>query len=478
MSSEEEKEQPGQESAGDGPAPEEQELIADPLAKAEAAAEAEAEARETGAEKKEKRFWPIALALMLLVLAGGGYYALTGLDDTAHKLGGGSDYDRLAANSEVYDGAADRHAAGGRDYFPLDEEAARKAAYRPAETARQDRMNAALFRAKGQLAAEASGTGGSSASPVIPQGSPEQPEARDNAPAPQQQEGRMADKLKARAFFVGGPGGSRSKPAAARGATAAFEGTGALAGKASVQRETGATGRPKQAGKGGVMDSLKGAFRATFYGARLSSQDSARSWVSRAFDATPEADTAIEYDEKMRSKLDRVNPDSIPQFLREQDVSAAEAKRLASADPGKPKLDKEGTYEALQKDKDYQQKKLASDFGNSMINGMFAGLSGGGANTAPDPGEEPGEDRADLFADPEDPGTLDSLVLGEYLQSTGNGEECGCSAAAPCCCLPQDYFQSQTSNCPMYGPFQPDDPCAESFYSGAGTAGSITVGPQ
>ncbi|OGR78001.1 MAG: hypothetical protein A2X32_11855 [Elusimicrobia bacterium GWC2_64_44] len=465
MSAEEEKEQPGQE-IGAEPAPEEPGIIADPMAGADAAAEAEAEARETGAEKKEKRFWPAALALMLLVLAGGGYYALTGLDDTAHKLGGGSDYDRLSANSDVYDGTAGRGAKNS-DFFPLDEEGARQAAYKAEGDAKLDRMNPAVIRGKGQLAAEASVSAGS---PDIPQPLEDVHESK-GVPREEPQEGGMAEKLKGKAYFAAGPGGKRSKGQSVGGNTAAFEGTGALAGRASLQRET-SQAKPRQAGKGGVMDSLKGAFRATFYGARLSSQDSARSWVSRAFDATPEAGTAIEYDEKMRSKLDRVNPDSIPSFLRDQDVNSAEAKRLATSEPGKPKLDKEGTYEALQKDKGYQQQKLASDFGNSMLNGMFAGISGTGGGNQPDP---------EVFSDPEDQNDFNSLGLGEYLESQGNGEECGCSAGSPCCCLPQDYFASQQdqggTNCPTYGPFLPNDPCGAAIYGGDAGLGGAVVTP-
>lgn len=471
MSSEEEKEQPGQDTPGAGEAGEEL-AAADPLAGAEAAAEAEAEAdgaNETGEEKKERKFWPMALGLMLLVLAGGGYYALTGLNSAAHKLGGGSDFDRLASNSEIYDGSAAGHGArAGNDYFPLDEEEARKAAYRPGAEARRDRMNRNLLRGKGELASDAN-AGASGGDRDIPQALRDVHQS--NAPAPaadDQQPGAMAEKLKARAAFTAGRGGQSRGQAVARN-TSAFEGAGALAGRSSVQSET-AKGSPRQGGKGGVMDSLKGAFRATFYGARLSSQDSARGWISRAFDGSAEAGTAIEYDEKMRSKLDRVNPDSIPGFLRDQDVSSAEAKRLAVNDPGKPKLDKDGTYDALQKDKGYQQKKLASDFGNSMLNGMFAGLNGGSSDKDRD---------SRAFSDPGDEETLDSLALGDFLQSTGHGEECGCSAAAACCCLPQNYFsQQQNSNsCPMYGPFLPNDPCGAAMYGGNAGLTGATVSP-
>jgi len=327
-------------------------------------------------------------------------------------------------------------------------------------------MNRNLFRGKGELASDAN-AGASGGDRDIPQALRDVHQS--NAPAPaadDHQPGAMAEKLKARASFTAGRGGQSKGQAIARN-TSAFEGAGALTGRASVQGET-AKGSPRQGGKGGVMESLKGAFRATFYGARLSSQDSARGWVARAFDGSADAETAIEYDEKMRSKLDRVNPDSIPGFLRDQDVSSAEAKRLAVNDPGKPKLDKDGTYDALQADKDYQKKKLASDFGSSMLNGMFAGLNGGSSDKDRD---------SRAFSDPGDEETLDSLALGDFLQSTGNGEECGCSANAPCCCLPQNYFSQQQNNCPAYGPFLPNDPCGAAMYGGNAGLNGATVSP-
>jgi hypothetical protein len=281
-----------------------------------------------------------------------------------------------------------------------------------------------------------------------------QPEGEEDA-APGQAAGQpgrpgessMSDKLRSKAAF-GSKASDAKKPGAAV-TVSPFSGRAAAAPKISQQADTAAAGQAK-AGKGGVLDALKGTFRASYYGARLSSKDAARGWIARTFDATPEADKAIEYDPAMRTELDKINPDSIPKFLREQDISAAEAKTLATTEVSKPKLDKDGTYDALKKDKDYQQKKLASDLSGSMLNGMFAGGSGTGSE----------DDRG--FTDPEDRDDITSLGLGEYLDSQGNGEECGCTAYAPCCCLPQDYFKPQ-SNCPMYGPFLPDDPCGQSF---------------
>lgn len=407
------------------------------------------ESAETGAEKKERRYWPAALALTLLLLAGGGYYAMTGMRQAAHKLGGGADYDQLSANSNIYEGSAREYRdidvfAGGGD--------AEAAASGEEPAAAAGRLNPALSRSGKELAREA---GSSAAQAGIEPGDEEIAEpgqaAGQSGPSGA---GSMSDKLRSKAAF-GSKAADARKPGTAV-TVSPFSGRAAAAPKISQQNDTAAAGQAK-AGKGGVLDALKGTFRASYYGARLSSKDAARGWIARTFDATPEADKAIEYDPAMRTELDKINPDSIPKFLREQDLSAAEAKTLATAEVSKPKLDKDGTYDALKGDKDYQQKKLTEDFAGSMLNGMFAGISGTGS-------EDVGS-----FSDPEERDDITSLGLGEYLDSQGNGEECGCTASAPCCCLPQDYFKPQ-NDCPMYGPFLPDDPCGQSFNGdGAGT---------
>jgi hypothetical protein len=424
------------------------------------------------AQKKEKKLWPLALAVTLLVLGGGGFYALTGLKDTAHKLGSGHEYDQLAANSSIYDGKAVSQKqldvfAGGEG----GEEAGGGAAAGEA-----GRLNSALAREKGELVG---GSGsGSPAGAGWQQGAQDPGAADKAAPQSAQLAGSMAQKLQLKSNLSSGPGGSKSKSAG--GSTAGFEGSGTLVGKGSVQRET-KDKTPKKAGKGSVLESLKGSFKASLYGARLSSQDSARGWISRAFDATEEASTAIEYDEKVKAKLDRVNPGAIPGFLRDQEVSAAEAKRLADSKVSKPKVDKEGTREALEEDKDYQQKKMAEDFASGMLNGLFAGVSGTGTDNAPPvspgPQEEEGPQSLTVtdhsqgyggFADPEDTQAVVEDELADWVNTNGYGAECGCTAAAPCCCLPQ---QTVANNCPMYGPFLPGDPCDFTMNSGVVTAG-------
>lgn len=390
-------------------------------------------------EEKKPNYWLLSLVLIFLLLAGGGYYALTGMRQAAQELAGGAEYDRLSANSSIYDGGA--AAARNGDYFPLDEEAARAqvvgraAGPGPAS----GRLNPALARTREELAADAAGP---RAAPAADEAAPAYPGTPGSAPGGQ---AVMAERLQARASFAGGTpgaGSSKGRFAGAEGPVRAFQGGSAAAGRASNQRETKAAA-PNKAGRGSVMESLRSAFRAAFYGARLSSQDSARNWTARSFDAAPEAGTAIQYDDKMRAKLDKVNPDAVPGFLREQEVSAAEAKRLAVSEVGKPKLDSEGTEAALAADQEYQAKKLAGEFSGSMLNGLFAGVSGtgseglqgrGGSGGSGEPG---GADvSVENFADPEETQSLVDAELQDYIDTNGFGAECGCTAEAPCCCVP------------------------------------------
>lgn len=495
MPSDEEKDAAGQESAENQPAERE---ITDQFADGQAPAdgdspgveseEQEPEIEETPEEKKsgkEKKFWLLSLGLILLLLAGGGFYAVTGMSKAAHKLGSGQDYEQLSANSTIYEGKAGQ--AGNREYFRQDEEGAgQQAAGGPPGGAAGDRVNPSLVRTKEDLAAAAAGKRATQVSGVgSGSGSQEGEYPSGGTPgASAVGQGAMGEKLHARAFLSPGPSGAKSAKgsvSAAAGGPAAFQGNSVSVGKASDQRET-AKMSPKQAGRSSVMYAMKGSFKASLYGARLSSKDAARGWTARAFDGSAEATTAIQYEEEMR-KLDKVNPDAIPGFLRDQDLSAGGAKGLSVSDVAKPKFDKEGSKEALAADKDYQAKKEAGEFSGSMINNLFKGLPGtnspGDEDTSragpkpPGGPADPGGSRS--FVDPNDQPGITAAGLEDFVATEGFGGECGCTAEAPCCCLPPN---TASQNCPLYGPFLPNDPCGDAMYGGgdATTSGAVMAG--
>lgn len=421
----------------------------------------EPEEEETAAGKKEKKFWLLSLGLILLLLVGGGFYAVTGMRQAAHKLGGGSDYDQLSANSSIYDGGAG--AARNGDYFPLDEDAARAQA---AAAAGGGRINAALIRTQAELVAAANGKRPGQEISAAANTQEETSSGESAAGAAPAGQGAMAEKLQARAFLAGGGASSRSSKnsaASAPGGTGAFQGNGTVIGRATAQGETKSS-TPKGGSGGSVIEGLKSAFKASFYGSRVSSKDSAKGWIARAFDGTAEATTAIEYDEALRRE-DKMNPDSVTGFLRDQDLSADGAKSLTPSDVAKPKMDKEGTKEALAADKEYQAKKLAKDFSGSMINGLFAGLSGDGPpdDKAGPGGDEPGDVEGKNFVDPDDYQEITDDELQDWVDTNGFGGECGCTEAAPCCCLPNSGGDTGAGDAsiiwagPDYGDFSGDN---------------------
>jgi hypothetical protein len=265
----------------------------------------------------------------------------------------------------------------------------------------------------------------------------------------------MASRLQARISGFSSPGAAASKTSA-QGGVEAFQGNGPETGKPSTHKEL-AQGTPKKGGGASVLDSLKGVFRASLYGARIASQDSARSWLAKTFDATPDYETAIQYDDNMRTKLDKVNPNSIPQFLREQDISAAEAKTLGVSDVAKPEIDKEASKEMHKEDR----KNLASNLTDGVLNSIFSGvgskMSGSSAGTPPtapsrDAGDPGGSDKAGemnmmAFSDPNaapDLGKVDEFGNMTVSGSDGmnriyspEGKLLGCeSPAANMCLLP------------------------------------------
>ena len=176
----------------------------------------------------------------------------------------------------------------------------------------------------------------------------------------------------------------------------------------------------------------------------------------------------------MKAKLDRVNPGSIPNFLRDQNMDATDAKSLGVSSVGKPELDKDGTRESLAEDKDYQSKKNSQYLAKALFTPF--GPFGGGSNSATDPASlsatppDPDNGGARSFSDPNDAQNLLEIGLQDYIATEGYGVECGCTLKAPCCCLSPSFFKGR--QCPMYGPFLPGDPCGAVIDSG-GAAGDF-----
>ncbi|MEI7528906.1 MAG: hypothetical protein WCK76_08170 [Elusimicrobiota bacterium] len=327
-----------------------------------------------------KSYWWLPFACLFLFLLAGGYYAVTAMRQSAHKLAGGDSYNQLSANSAIYEGKV---SVPKHDGFFDTEEDPLSGKRDEAGADRMPAMKPLIDKDRGQAAA---GEQGGQAVAAAEEDTGDGAAAAGKGARRGGGDGEMSAKLQAVSSFSGkGSGGNVSKTTGQGGAVA-FQENGAVAA-VSAQQSGVRAAAPKRGGGGGVLESLKGAFRASIYGARIASADSAKNWISRSFDATPEAETTIQYEENMRSKLDVVNPNSIPQFLRDQDISAAGAKTLTTSKVSNPGLDKEATAAAAEKDKAEKDDSAASML-SGMMGPMFGSSSLSPDTETPDTGED------------------------------------------------------------------------------------------
>ncbi len=365
-----------------------------------------------------RSYWWLPFAFLFLFLLAGGFYALGTMRQSAHKLVGGDSYDQFSANSAIYDGAS--AVPKNENFFTSEEEPLAEANPEPAGDRLQvpGENNGRRSVVSAAAAPEVMGVAGGGAEVRVG--------GRGLGVEPAQ--ASMSAKLGARSSLQV-PGSGQASRTSGPARAVAFQESGALAGVSGANKKLQAAG----AGRGvnsGVLESLRGAFRASIYGARLASQDSAKGWIARSFDAAPEAATAIRYAEKMRTDLDVVNPDAIPQFLRDQDLSADGAKALSVSEVSKPGLAKDPSGEEKKDAKD----ELAAKLLPGMMNSLFKGFT-------PEPGlkEKEAEDGGGItsLSDPQakqDVGVTDEFGYTTYGPSDGfqtvfdsDGRQVGCT---------------------------------------------------
>lgn len=413
-------------------------------------------------EKKRGRvtggpFWLLPVAAFLVV---GGLIAVVSMRDAAEKLVGRPQAGDLSSGSGL--GVAPRGAGlEGRDFFSSEEDLSgdAMASYERHRLEVEDRLyekgSSGKVTAFGQAGAAGAQDGGGEgqAGGRGYSGSG----AAGGGPAP-----RLASKL-AQAKVGAGQGASKSSLGAA-GASS----FGAQSGRPATVTGSGQPdmkGGASRSGAGGVIESLRSAWRGSVMGAREASNDAARSMLARSFDGSPASERlSLQYDENMKKALDVVDPNSIPKFLRDQDLSPDRAAKYAVPEITGAKVNREGTEAALAADKDYQAKKALAAMDKGMLNSMFSGVANTNGLAPETPGALDAGDGDDggmnLMSDPGDQQWFEDLQNQEWtdMGNMGCGEECGCSCAAPCCCLPPP-----PTGCPMYGPFLPDDPCGADF---------------
>jgi len=318
-----------------------------------------------GSGRKFRSLWWIQIVFLLIFLAAAGFYSWMTLGNVAQKLVGGESYEELSASAGPN---FQRGSVFGKWNF-FDEE--KDIAYK------QDQE-----RLKKEFAAFTSGDedwAGKNKTMVSGKES-----GTEKAP---DESGKDVDVRHERykRFFKG-----KLRPLN-KGVFSAFKTGGSKTSNSfgesnkNIVRVT--EGRNVQEASGklrgtrvSAMKQLEKAWKTGVYGARDASQDAAKSWTARAFDSAAASRFSLEYDEKAKRALDTVNPNSIPSFLREQDVNSA--KNLAVKDVEGPEIDKEATKKALANDKKYQAAKAAQDLSKGLLNSMFSGVNFGGQSAA------------------------------------------------------------------------------------------------
>lgn len=122
-----------------------------------------------------------------------------------------------------------------------------------------------------------------------------------------------------------------------------------------------------------AIESLNKAFKASLTATKDASADNARNWVATAFGENTSSPYSLDYGEKLRAKLDKINPKSIPSFLKNPDLEIDSIRSLKPADVSAPKIDEEETKKMNEDDE--LKKKMTEDMLSNMINPMFDGIN-------------------------------------------------------------------------------------------------------
>jgi len=150
-----------------------------------------------------------------------------------------------------------------------------------------------------------------------------------------------------------------------------FKGVGSGVAKIKNMDTKYSFSKPVGKNSNSALDMLKSTYKTTLYAARDASNDTARQWTAKAFDLAGDIQTAIEYDEKLRSKIDRINPNAIPAFLKDPSLDSEEMKSLKEASvPGFSKDDEE-----TEKLKDEMNSEMSDMVKNAMKNAAKSSLN-------------------------------------------------------------------------------------------------------
>jgi hypothetical protein len=406
-------------------------------------------------KKNSKSSWALQLSFLFVFLIGGGFYAFINMNKEAHKLVGG---DKYADMSESKSYNSEVSSSKGNFFFSQEEPLSEEVAVNK-NSASASSPSASLNKVKlGGTSSKMSGLAGESRD-----GESKTENSMDRKSSSEKKD--LSNNLKKRLAL------KKSRVYSGKGGTPKTSGNfiGTSKGDVSLKDGEGTTakkGVTATKGKTSVMDALKKTWKTGIYGARDASKDKARGWIAQAFDNNVSSRYSLEYDENVKRQLDRIDPKSIPDYLRDQDVSKSSAKSLGIKKVDAPKLDVEATEKALAADTKYQAAKLANEASDGMLNSLFSGMDFGAGESpvnqdivgdALEDEDKSSPEEMYVMSDPEEELDLFDEEMMDF-GGDGCGEECGCTCEGPCCCLPPDYFNDPTLPGDYIGDFPDPDP--------------------
>lgn len=295
-------------------------------------------------QKKSVAYRITGAVLLLLFLLGGGYYIAVMSEGSAQQIGAGKDYERLSRNSETYNSRVESE-EGKSAFFDKNDISNMQASGRSVED-----MNNELLRSGIRKEAKENLKKGSSVSMASSVAS-----ERINNP--------NVD------FFESGtPSGTSNSGGSA--VSGHVSGGGFQSGRTGAKIVAGGKsyddkGLPSDA-ESGLLGALKGALRNSLFGSRTASKDAAKDWVAKNFDGNAETGYAVQYDEGMRAALDYMDPNILPQFLREQEEDPDSGKKVSNS-----KVDDVGTMDITEYDAEEHPQDGAVAADNEPYSGFY-----------------------------------------------------------------------------------------------------------
>jgi hypothetical protein len=165
-------------------------------------------------------------------------------------------------------------------------------------------------------------------------------------------------------YFSGGASNTSLSMNLSASSVSSFKGVGSGAAKIKNIDTKYSFSKSGEKNSNSALDMLKNTYKTTLYAARDASNDTARQWTAKAFEGAANIKATIQYDEKVRAKLDKINPNSIPRYLKDEEMDSKYNSLKASNVPLPDIKKDEKSSDEISKE---EMKKAVQDVVNGII---------------------------------------------------------------------------------------------------------------